>query len=86
MRNAVSFLNGSCNVSPALINKLTVNVIGALDRIISRVYPDIIGPQILSIDGVTIVQDPNNSAGVIGTIDLDLPAPYLEGNFTFNLF
>ena len=86
VRNAVSFLNGSCNVSPALINKLTVNVIGALDRIISRVYPDIIGPQILSIDGVTIVQDPNNSAGVIGTIDLDLPAPYLEGNFTFNLF
>jgi hypothetical protein len=86
VRNSVAFLNGSCNVSPALINKLTVNVVGALDRIISRSYPDVIGPQILSIDGVNIIQDPNNSAGVIGTINLDLPAPYLEGNFTFNLF
>ena len=86
VRNSIAFLNGSCNVTPALIATISVNVYNAFDRIIGRVYPDLIGSQILSVDGVSIIQDPNNSAGVIGIFDLDLPSPYLEGNFTFNLF
>lgn len=86
VRNSVSFLNGSCNVTPALINKITVNVYQAFDRIMGRAYQDIVGPQILEVQNVEIYQDPNNSAGVIGNFDLNLPEPYLEGNFTFNLF
>ena len=86
VRNAVSWLNGQCNVTPALVNKVTVAVYDALNTILSRNYSDLIGPQILSVDGVDIKQDPNNSAGLTSNVDLDLPAPYLDGEFTFNLF
>ncbi len=86
VRNAVAFLNGQCNVTDVLVAKIKVNVYNALNRIQSRTYPDIIGPQILSIDGVDIRRDPNHAPAVIGVLDLDLPDVYLEGNFTFNLF
>lgn len=86
VRNQISFLRGNCNVTAALIDKIYTNVMHALDSILRRTYDALIGPQIIAIDTVEIQQDPNNTAGVIGTINLDLPDVYLDGKFTFNLF
>lgn len=86
VRYSVGWLNGQCNVAPALINKLIVSVYDALNTILSRSYSDLIGPQIIEIQGVDIKQDPNNSAGVLANVNLDLPDVYLDGSFTFNLF
>lgn len=86
VRNQISFLRGNCNVTAALIDKIYTNVMHALDSILRRNYDALIGPQIIAIESVDIQQDPNNTAGVIGTINLDLPDVYLDGQFTFNLF
>ena len=86
VRNQISFLKGNCNVTAALIDKIYTNVMHALDAILRRTYDPLIGPQIISIESVNIEQDPNNTAGVIGEINLDLPDVYLDGKFTFNLF
>lgn len=86
VRNQVAWLRGNCNVTPALIDKLYANVQAAFTGIRSRGYDALIGPQILEVTSVDIQQDPNNTAGVIGTFDLDLPDVYLKGDLTFNLF
>lgn len=86
VRNQVSWLRGNCNVTPALIDKIYVNVQAAFNRILARNYSDLIGPQILEVKSLTVRQDPNNTAGVIGVFDLDLPDVYLNGDFSFNLF
>ena len=86
VRDQVAWLRGNCNVTPALIDKIYANVQNAFNRILARNYSDLIGPQILEVNSVVVQQDPNNTAGVIGTFDLDLPDVYLKGDFTFNLF
>ena len=86
VRNQVSWLRGNCNVTPALIDKLYTTVQAALSAIQGRNYDALIGPQILEVTSVDIKQDPNNTAGVIGRFDIDLPDVYLNGDFTFNLF
>ena len=85
VRNQVSWLRGNCNVTPALIDKIYVNVQAAFNTILARNYSDLIGPQILEVESITVKQDPNNTAGVIGVFNLDLPDVYLNGDFTFNL-
>jgi len=85
VRNQVSWLRGNCNVTPALIDKIYVTVQAAFTSIKSRNYDALIGPQILEVISVNVQQDPNNTAGVIGKFDLDLPDVYLDGDFTFNL-
>lgn len=86
VRSQVSWLRGNCNVTPALIDKIYANVQAAFNSILARNYSALIGPQILEVKSVKVEQDPNDTAGVIGTFDLDLPDVYLYGDFTFNLF
>ena len=85
VRNQLSWLKGNCNVSNLLIEKVEVDAIDAIARIQSRDYGPLIGRQILEVNGITVEQDPNNTAGLIGTFNLDLPDVYLDGSFTFNL-
>ena len=85
IRNSLQYLRGNCNVTPQLINQIDADARAALAAIMSRTYNPLIGPQILEVVSVSIKQDPNNTAGVIGTFDLDLPDVYLNGDFTFNL-
>lgn len=85
VRNQLSWLKGNCNVSELLIEKVEVDCIDAISRIQARDYGPLIGRQIIEVNGIEVKQDPNNSAGLIGTFDLDLPDVYLDGSFTFNL-
>lgn len=85
VRNSLQYLRGNCNVTPQLINQIDVDARAAFSSIQARVYSALIGPQILDVNSVSVAQDPNNTAGVIGKFDLDLPDVYLDGEFTFNL-
>ena len=85
VKSALAWLRGNCNVTPALVDKIYADIQAALSNVLARNYNALLGPQILEIKGVDVEMDAVNSAQVNATLDLDLPSPYLDGEFTFNL-
>jgi hypothetical protein len=76
---------GDANVQSAMINSFYLDLVVALGDIAARTYPDKIGSQLISYGINSLVRDPDNKARLLLSLNLEVPEPFLDGDYQFNI-
>lgn len=85
LRSLLYRYRGNANVTNDLTAQLEVDLINAFEQIRNAAYPYTIGPQLIDYVINNISMDPNNASRIIVDVNLDVPEPLLDGNYTFNI-
>lgn len=85
LRSMLYKYRGDANVQSAMINSFYLDLVVALGDIAARAYPDKIGSQLISYGINSLVQDPDNKARLLLSLNLEVPEPFLDGDYQFNI-
>ena len=76
---------GDATIQKDMLAAFHLDLTTALMNIMKRSYPDKIGAQLLSYTIEKLEQDPDNKARMMLDCNLEVPEPFLEGNYKFNI-
>ena len=85
LRSMLYNYRGDANVQEAMINSLYLDLVVALGDIAARQYPSKIGSQLTSYGINNLTQDPDNKARLLLSLNLEVPEPFLDGDYQFNI-
>jgi hypothetical protein len=85
LRSMLYKYRGNSNVQSAMIDAFYLDLVTAVNAIKDRQYSAMIGAQLNDFVIKRLEQDPDNASRLIVDCDFDVPEPFLEGNYKFNI-
>lgn len=85
LRSMLYKYRGDATIQKDMLSAFHLDLTTSLMNIMKRSYPDKIGSQLLSYTIEKLEQDPDNKARMMLDCNLEVPEPFLEGNYKFNI-
>lgn len=83
LREATMNVKGNCNVTDTTLARLSTSISIVLDYFKTTINDDYLGAQLSDYTVNYIGVNPDNDAGIILNITLDVPEPFLDGSYNF---
>lgn len=85
LRSMLYKYRGDSNIQERMLAVFGIDLVDALDDISQRQYPPKLGSQLLGYSIKQLEKDPDNGARMLLNLDLDVPEPFLDGDYKFNI-